>query len=303
MSSSLHVSIGELKLRHPVMNASGILGSEPAHVDILVDLGFSAVVSKTFTRERREGYSTPIIVELRNGGLLNAVGLANPGKIGIAPFVKRGRELNVPIIVSVGGSSEEEFAELAIEAERSGASAIEVNLSCPHVKGAGLEIGSDPSAVFSVIKSVSSAVSVPVFAKLGLNDKVVDIAGKALEGGADGLVLINTIRAMAIDVYAMRPILSNKFGGLSGPPIHPIAVMVVYDIYAEYGAEIIGCGGISTWEDAAEMILAGAKAIQIGTALAFNKDIVREVVSGLEKWLRDLGASSIEELVGASHRA
>lgn len=299
----LSISIGGLRLRHPVMNASGILGSEPEHVDILANFGFAAVVSKTFTRERREGYPTPIIVELRNGGLINAVGLANPGKAGIEPFVKRGRELGVPVIVSIGGSTEEELAELAAEAERAGASAIEVNLSCPHVKGAGIEIGSDPSAVFRIIRSISSTVSIPVFAKLGLTDRVVEAAGKALEGGADGLVLINTIRAMAIDVYAMRPILSNKFGGLSGPPIHPIAVRVIYEVYGEYGAEIIGCGGISTWEDAAEMILAGAKAVQIGTALAFNKNIVGEVVSGLEKWLRDLGASSIEELVGASHRA
>ena len=301
MSGILSTKIAGLALEHPVLNASGILGSDPEHIDILASHGFSAIVTKTFTLNPREGYNPPVLVELRSGGFLNAIGLANPGVQGIKPLVDRARFLGKPIIVSIGGSSIEEFNRVAEVAEDSGASAVELNLSCPHVKGHGLELGSDPTTVFLVTREVSSILKIPVIVKLGLSDRVVESAGKALEAGARALTLINTIRALAIDVYSFKPVLSNIHGGLSGPPIKPIALRVVYDVYKEYKAEIIGCGGISNWIDTAEFILAGARAVQVGSAFLKSRKVVHEIIEGIKSWLSVLGYSNIEELVGRAH--
>ncbi len=301
MSGILSTKIAGLALEHSVLNASGILGSDPEHIDILASHGFSAIVTKTFTLNPREGYNPPVLVELRSGGFLNAIGLANPGVQGIKPLVDRARFLGKPIIVSIGGSSIEEFNRVAEVAEDSGASAVELNLSCPHVKGHGLELGSDPTTVFLVTREVSSILKIPVIVKLGLSDRVVESAGKALEAGARALTLINTIRALAIDVYSFKPVLSNIHGGLSGPPIKPIALRVVYDVYKEYKAEIIGCGGISNWIDTAEFILAGARAVQVGSAFLKSRKVVHEIIEGIKSWLSVLGYSNIEELVGRAH--
>ncbi len=294
----LRVSVAGLSLKHPVMNASGILGSSPEHIDILVNYNVSAVVTKTMTLQPREGYETPIIVELPNGGVLNAVGLANPGVEAVKPLVSRARELNVPLIASIGGRSEDEFINAAIAVDEAGVDAIELNLSCPHAKGYGIEIGVDPYNVYSVTKSVASITAKPVIAKLGLSDSIVKSCEKALSAGAKALTLINTVKAMFIDVYSAKPVLSNIFGGLSGPPIHPIAVRVVYEVYRELKPEIIGCGGVSRWSDAAELILAGAKAIQVGTALMNGGGAITHILKGLEEWLEVMGLKDIEEALG-----
>lgn len=299
----LKVKIAGLSLEHPVMNASGILGYEPEHVDRLVEDGFSAIVTKTFTIEPRLGYPPPVIIELESGGWLNAVGLANPGIQKVGEIVRRARIYGKPVIVSIAGSSESEFAKASEIAEESGADALELNLSCPHVRGHGIQIGSEPDLVFRVVKAVTSIVRIPVIAKLGLCDRVVVSAEKALEAGASALTLINTIKAMSIDVYSLKPVLSNKYGGLSGPPIKPIAVRVVYEVYGELGAEIIGCGGISSWKDVAEMISAGARAVQIGTAYAKNKRVVSEVLSGLKNWLQLIEYKSLQEVIGVAHKS
>jgi len=299
----LETSIAGLRLEHPVMNASGILGAEPEHMDVLARHGFSALVSKTITLNPREGYAPPVIVELRNNGLLNAIGLANPGASVIPLIAERARGLGKPLILSIGGSSVEEFVKLAELASEAGVDAIELNLSCPHARGYGLELGSDPSMVYRIVREVAGISKAPVIAKLGLSDRVVESAGKALEAGAGALTLINTIRAMAIDVYSMRPILSNKYGGLSGPPIHPVAVRVVYEVYREYRADIIGSGGVTSWIDAAELILAGARAIQVGTAILCNDGVVYEVINGLTKWITDVGHTKLTELVGRATRS
>jgi dihydroorotate dehydrogenase (NAD+) catalytic subunit len=301
LSGILNTRIAGLTLEHPVLNASGILGSDPEHIDILASHGFSAIVTKTFTLNPREGYNPPILVELRSGGFLNAIGLANPGIQGIKPLVDRAKLLGKPIIISISGNSIEEFTKIAEVAEDSGASAVELNLSCPHVKGLGLELGSDPFTVFLVTREVSSILKIPVIVKLGLSDRIIESAGKALEAGARALTLINTIRALAIDIYSFKPILSNIYGGLSGPPIKPIALRVVYDVYREHRAEIIGCGGISNWTDAAEFILAGARAIQVGSAFLKNRKVVYEILEGIKKWMNVLGYSSVESLIGRSH--
>ncbi|MEM4485338.1 MAG: dihydroorotate dehydrogenase PyrD [Sulfolobales archaeon] len=294
----LSTDIAGIVLEHPVMNASGILGSEPEHIEILAGFGVSAIVTKTITPKPRTGYEPPIVVELRNGGLLNAVGLANPGIEIIPSLVERARRIRRIIIVSVGGSSERDFTEVAEIAEKSGANAVELNLSCPHTRGFGMDIGSDPADVARVVGSVASILRIPVIAKLGLSDRIIESAGKALEKGARALTLINTLKALAVDIYSMKPILTNIFGGLSGPPIHPIAVRVIYEIYREYKPEIIGVGGVSDWRDAAEFILVGARAVQIGTTLLKKSDVVKDILTGLERWLEEIGFRSIRDLIG-----
>ncbi|MEM1526240.1 MAG: dihydroorotate dehydrogenase PyrD [Ignisphaera sp.] len=301
--ASLTVKIVDIELKHPVMNASGILGAYREHIVRLVSYGISAIVTKTITPKPREGYNPPTIIELPTGGLINAVGLENPGKPIIRELVSEAKKYGLPIIVSVGGRNEEEFIEVATEAESSNADAVELNLSCPHAKGYGIEVGVDPNAVYNVVKVVASTVRIPVIAKLGLCDKIVESALKALEAGAKALTLINTIKALYIDVYTTKPVLTNIFGGLSGPPIHPIAVRAVYEVYRETSATIIGCGGIYDWKTAAEMILAGAKALQIGTALIKNpKKVVQDIVEGLRRWLEVLGISNIEQAIGLAQK-
>lgn len=299
----LETLIAGIYLKHPLMNASGILGMRREHIARLVNYGLAAVVTKTITPEPREGYNPPIIIELPTGGLINAVGLENPGKKIIRELVDEAKKHNVPILISIGGKTEEEFVEVAIEADESKADAVELNLSCPHTKGYGIEIGSDPRNVYNVVKLVSSSIKIPVVAKLGLSDKIVESSEKALEAGAKGLTLINTIKAMYIDVYSFKPVLTNVYGGLSGPPIHSIAVRVIYDVYKETKADIIGCGGIYDWQSAAEMILAGAKAIQIGSALSTKSyEIVNTIIRGLKEWLDLLEIKSISQAVGLAHK-
>jgi dihydroorotate dehydrogenase (NAD+) catalytic subunit len=302
MMPSLEISVAGLCLKHPVMNASGVLGNTPEGVANLIKLGFSAVVTKSITPKPLEEFKPPIIIELPTGGLINAVGLANPGKLAIKELVDSARLFNVPVIVSVAGSEPSEFVDVASEAERAGANAVELNLSCPNRKGYGLEFGTQPSAVYKVTKDVASVTGMPVIAKLGLNDRVAEAAGKALEAGARALTLINTVKALYIDVYTLKPVLTAVYGGLSGPPIHPIATRVIYEIYEEYRPEIIGVGGVCSWQTAAELIAAGAKAVQIGTALVKDQGIVDKVVNGLSHWATVHGVRSIEELVGVAHR-
>jgi dihydroorotate dehydrogenase (NAD+) catalytic subunit len=304
MEIDLSIEVLGLRLIHPLMNASGILGHMPEHVDILKSYGVSAIVTKTFTLKPREGHKEPIIVELPNGGILNSMGLPNPGIIGLERIIKSAKSRNIPVIVSVGGSSIKEFSEVAIKAEEAGANAIELNLSCPHTKSYGLELGQDPLIVYEVVREVSGSIKVPVVAKLGLTDRIIEIAGKALEAGARALTLINTIKAMYIDIFAAKPFLSNIYGGLSGPPIHPIAVRVVYDVYREYeGIEIIAAGGAIDWHSVAEFLLAGAKAVQLGTALILKREkAIPEILKGLYVWLGELNIKSLKEVVGLANR-
>ncbi len=300
---NLEISIAGIKLRHPLMNASGILGYAREHILKLIRYGVAAIVTKTITPKPKRGYDPPILIELPNGGLINAVGLENPGKEAIPELVNEAKRHYMPILVSIGGVNEQEFIEVASVANDAGADAIEINLSCPHTKGYGIEIGTDPHNVYNVVKSVASVVSIPIIAKLGLSDKVVEAAGKAIEAGAKALTLINTIKSLYIDVYTLKPVLTNIFGGLSGPPIHPIAVRVVYEVYKEFQPEIIGCGGISSWIDAAEFIIAGARALQIGTALrGGSQNVIVSILEGLRNWMLIHGFRDIREAIGISVR-
>jgi dihydroorotate dehydrogenase (NAD+) catalytic subunit len=287
------------------MLASGILGYSAETLKSIVKGGAGAVVTKSVGIKPREGYANPTIVQT-NCGLINAMGLPNPG---IDEFVKEIREaktaLNVPLIVSVYGFAAEEYAKVAKKAVEAGADAIELNISCPHVKETGSEIGQNPKILAEVVEKVKAVVDKPVFVKLSPNvTSIAETADAAVEAGADAITAINTVKAMAIDTETGMPILSNRVGGLSGSAIKPIAVRCVYEIYEQVKVPIIGCGGVTNWRDAVEFLLAGATAVQIGTAVAIKgPNAFKAVNQGIDAYLKRKGFRSVEEIVGLSHRS
>lgn len=301
--SKLTVRLGKLKLKNPTVLASGILCNGSLLKRAAVEGGAGAVVTKSLTKKKSEGYPMPVIVGVE-GGLVNAVGLANQG---FGEFLSRdlplAKEGKVPVVVSVAGSGAEEFRKICVRAEEAGADAVELNLSCPHVKKHGIEIGADPSIVRKLVKDVKGALKIPVHVKLGLSDLMNDSALAAQASGADAIVVINTIRAMAIDVKARRPVLSHVYGGLSGPAIRPIALRCVHELYGQLSVPIVGCGGVDDWRAAVEFLLAGAKAVQIGSAVATKGiGIFGKVASGVDDYLDANGFKSVDEIVGIAHK-
>ena len=304
MSPDLEVELARLRLKNPAILASGILGSSYGLMRRVEEAGAGAITTKTITREPREGYLNPVFVDLEFG-YLNAMGLPNPGITAFKMELRRAAEnIRIPVIVSIGGRDESEFIEVAEQALDAGCNAIELNFSCPHVEGYGLEIGSDIRLACNIIRSIRSISSRPVFAKISVYQARPDIVSRYIGSGADGVTAINTIRAAAISVESMTPILSNIFGGLSGPCIRPIAVAAVYEIRRELpDVPIIGVGGVDGWRAALELILAGANAVGVGSAIA-RKDleIFREIIEGLRGFLASRGFKSIKELVGYAQR-
>lgn len=303
MSSRLSVEVAGLKLANPTMLAAGILGMSASTLRRVAEAGAGALVTKSVGLQPRRGYPNPTLVHAPCG-LLNAIGLPNPGIREFSREIGEAKGAGVPIVVSVYGFSPQEYVEAACLAVEAGADAVELNLSCPHVERTGAEIGQDPNAVRRVVEAVKEKAGKPVFVKLTPNvSDIAEVARAAEEAGADAVTAINTVRAMAIDVATARPVLANKFGGLSGPAIKPIAIRCVYEIYQEVKIPIIGCGGVSTWRDAAEFFLAGASAVQIGTAVALKGlNVFRSVTRGLEAYLERKGLRNVVEIVGLSHR-
>ncbi|MCK4996388.1 MAG: dihydroorotate dehydrogenase, partial [Thermoplasmatales archaeon] len=250
----------------------------------------------------REGYSNPTVIELEHG-ILNAMGLPNPGIEEFGEEIKKLKKSKIPIIGSVFGSDLNEFVELGKKMQSYGANALELNMSCPHAKGYGLEIGSDPELVRKITLKVKEATEIPVFVKISPNlMNIADIAKSAEKGNADGIVAINTVKAMKIDLDLKMPVLANKVGGYSGKAIKPIGVRCVYDIYKNVSTPIIGVGGITTGEDALEYIMAGASALQIGSAIYYrNLDAFKKICDEIEIWMKDHGYKNISELVGVAH--
>ena len=286
MANPLATQIGDLKLANPTMLAAGVLGYTGLSMKRVIKSGAGAVVTKSMGLEPRTGYGNPTVVQT-DCGLLNAMGLPNPG---ISHFKEEMKELNklkAPTIFSIYGFSPEEFAQVAQTAVEIGAAAVELNVSCPHVKKAGAQVGSDPSLLMEIVKQVKKQVNKPVIVKLTPNvTDITQIAQAVENAGADAICAINTVKAMAIDTETCKPILANKYGGLSGPAIKPIGVRCVYDIYNSVKIPIIGCGGISNWQDALEYLLAGACALQIGTAIAFHDiTVFRSITEGIKKYL------------------
>ncbi len=292
----LTVKISGIEFKNPLILASGILDEQGETMLRIAKAGAGGIVTKSIGMEERAGYNNPTVVDLEHG-LINAVGLANPGIKNFKEEIKIAKKGNVPVIGSIFGKVDE-FPYLAKIMENYGVDGIELNLSCPHVKGYGSEIGQDPDAVEDVINDVKKSVNIPVFAKLTPNvTDIVEIAKSA--GKADALVLINTVRAIAIDVYAKKPVLSNLIGGYSGPGIKPIGLRAVYDVRKEMDIPIIGVGGILTWKDAVEYILAGANAVQIGSGLYYKGiNIFKEILSGIEDYMIKENFSKIEDFSG-----
>ena len=303
MKNRIATEIAGLKLGNPTMLAAGILGYTGLSMKRVIDAGAGAVVTKSMGLEPRTGYPNPTVVQT-DCGLLNAMGLPNPGISHFKEEMKELQKLEVPTIFSIYGFSAEDFAKVATAAVEIGADAIELNVSCPHVKKAGAQIGSDSSLLIEIVKKVKKQVNKPVFVKLTPNvTDITEIAKAAEKSGADAITAINTVKAMAIDIETGRPILANKFGGLSGPAIKPIAVRCVYDVYSSVDVPVLGCGGITCWQDAVEFMLAGASAVQIGTAIAFKDlDVFSSVTKGIEAYLERKGFNNIKEIVGLAHK-
>jgi dihydroorotate dehydrogenase (NAD+) catalytic subunit len=303
MEDRIATEIAGLKLANPTMLAAGILGYTGLSMKRVIEAGAGAVVTKTMGQEPRAGYINPTVVQT-DCGLLNAMGLPNPGISHFKEEMKQLKTIQAPTILSIFGASPEEFVKVAETAAQLGADAIELNVSCPHVEKAGAEIGCDPLLLTEIVKAVKNSVNVPVIVKLTPNvANIGEIAEAAEEAGADAITAINTVKAMAIDIETGRLILANKFGGLSGPAIKPIAVRCVYDVYRSVDVPVIGCGGISSWQDAVEFMLAGASAVQIGTAVAFKGvDIFGSVANGIDAYLKRKGFKNVKDIVGLAHK-
>jgi len=300
---SLETSIGQIHLDRPVMLASGILGISLDVFKRLYLSGAGAVVTKSLSTEPWEGYPNPTIFSVKGGGWINAVGLSNPGAPNFAKIIEPNKD--VPIIVSMVGSIPEDFEMMIKQFEHCLVTAYELNLSCPHVAKVGLEVGDDPELVKKIVSTVKNSTNIPVIAKVGLGtSNYLNTVGAAIDSGIDAITAINTVRAMAIDAETQRPILSNRYGGLSGTPIKPIALRCVYEISSKYDVPIIGCGGISTWEDAIEFFLAGASAIQIGSAIGDNWiGVFHEINKGILQYMKRKNYSNIKEMIGLAKRS
>ena len=303
MAANISTKIGSLSLERPTILASGILGISLDVFNRIYKAGAGAVVTKSLSKEPWDGYANPTIFSVKGGGWLNAVGLSNPGAENFAKMIEPNND--VPIIVSLVGSIEDDFEFMIKQFENCKIAAFELNLSCPHVAKVGLEVGDDTDLVGKIVKTVKAKTQAPVFAKVGLGTTdYLETVSAAVEAGADGITAINTLRAMAIDVETERPILSNKIGGLSGTPIKPIAVRCVYEISSKFNIPIIGCGGISTWEDAVEFILAGSSAVQIGSAVGEDWiQVFDEINNGISKYMEKKGFSKIEDMIGRAKKS
>jgi dihydroorotate dehydrogenase (NAD+) catalytic subunit len=299
----LSTSFAGLELPNPTILASGILGYSSDSFSRVVKAGAGAVVTKSVGIAPRVGYPNPTIVQSRSG-LINAMGLPNPGIETYVEEIKFSKTiLAVPLIVSIFGYTSEEYAAVSKRAVDAGADAVELNVSCPHVKQTGAEIGQNPKLLSEIVENVKAKIDKPVIVKLSPNVTDITILAKAsMEAGADGLTVINTLKAIAIDIETQQPILSNVKGGLSGEAVKPVALRCVYDIAKQYKVPIIGCGGVSNWHDAVEFFLAGASAVQIGTAVADNVEIFGAVTKGVESYLRRKHYANLKEMVGLAHR-
>ncbi len=281
------------------MNAAGVLGTSPAILKRIYDSGAGAVVTKSLGPLPRKGHPNPTFVRVACGGL-NAMGLPNPGAEYFVDEIKALKEKGVPVIASFFGGSVQEFAEVAYTLSRAGADALELNASCPNVaKELGM-LAADATNIEKVTAAVKDETKLPVFVKLSPSVTNIKIIAKAAEwGGADAITAVNTVKAIAIDVNMRRPILSNVTGGLSGPAMKPIALRSVWDVVQAVDIPVIGCGGITTGEDAVEFILAGATALEVGTAvMTRGLGVYKEINDGIASYMAENGFNEVKEMVG-----
>ena len=299
---SLAVDIADLQLRNPTMLASGFLGISQDIFNRLYLSGAGAVVSKSISIKPIEGYRNPTVVSLENSSYINAVGLSNPGAEEFSNEIVSNKK--VPIIISLVGTSEIEFPLMLKKFNNLNIVGYEINLSCPHVAKMGMEVGDDPEMVGRIVKTIKSNTSKPVIIKVGVGSTdILKIAKVAIDSGADAITAINTIRAMTINIETGMPVLSNKIGGLSGKSLKHIAIRCVYEISKNLQIPVIGCGGIFTWQDAVEFMLAGASVVQLGSVIGYEGiTTFRNISCGIRKYLESKGFKKVTEIVGLAHR-
>jgi len=291
-----------LLLANPVMTASGTFGygTEYSHMFDIQKLG--AIVCKGTTLKPRYGNPQPRIAETASG-MLNSIGLEN---IGVDALIKEKSPIwaswHVPVIVNIAGESVDDYAQVASRLEGvAGISSLEVNISCPNVAAGGAEFGANPDSAAEVTAKVKKATSLPVLVKLTPNTgNIAEVAAAVAEAGADAISLINTLKGIAIDLNKREPLLGNITGGLSGPAIKPVALYMVYEVAGAVDIPIIGCGGITTADDALEFIMAGASAIQIGSASFTNPCAPLDVLEGIEQYVKKEGVNNLTELIGSA---
>ena len=295
--------ISSLNLKNPTILASGIMDEDYGSMKRILKSGAGAVVTKSIGIKEKKGYKNPTIIELEHG-ILNAMGLPNPGIENFKEELSNLKKSNQPIIGSIYGKDSKEFTLLAKRMQKYGADAIELNMSCPHAKGYGLEIGSDPKTVKKIVSDTKKSVEIPVLVKLSPNlMNIVEIAKAAEKGRADAIVAINTVKAMKIDLEIKKPVLSNKIGGYSGPAIKPIGVRCVYEISQNTEIPIIGCGGINSGKDAIEYFMAGASAVEIGSAVYYRDvDVFKKVCSEIKEWMKKNNYKKLEQIIGVAHK-
>ncbi len=300
--TSLQVEVAGLRLENPSMVASGIMGETGESILRMKDAGAGAVVSKSIGLEPKDGHRNPSFVEL-DYGYINAMGLPNPGIDAFKDEMEVALAGSAVVLGSIFAADRDDFALLAGRMEDLGAAALELNLSCPHASGYGMEMGVDPEMVGSIVSAVKDSSSIPVFAKLTPNTHRLQEIGLAVQdAGGDGVVAINTLKAIAISAEAARPILSNRFGGLSGPAVKPVGLRAVYDLHTVLDIPIIGVGGIESWRDAAEYIMAGASAFQVGSAIGRRGDkVIREICDGLRDFMARQGYPDLASMTGVAH--
>lgn len=302
---NLSVNLGGIKLKNPVAVASGTFGYGQEYEDYVSIKDLGAVIVKGTTLTPRAGNPGPRIAETP-AGMLNAVGLENPGvEVFLNEYLPYLVEREVTIIANIAGNTIEEYAAMASMMEgHPGIAGIELNISCPNVKHGGLQFGTDPQTVKNVVAAVKKETSIPVMPKLSPNvTDITEIARAAVEGGADALSMINTLMGMAIDINTGKPVLANTFGGLSGPAIKPVALRMIYQVYQAVDVPILGGGGIMNYIDALEFIMAGASAVSIGTGNFVNPGIGEEVAEGLAKYMQSKGIKDLQEIVGIATRS
>lgn len=301
---NLTVSLAGVELKNPIIPASGTFGYGREYAE-LYDLNVLGSFSwKGTTGQARLGNPQPRIAEM-TGGMLNAVGLQNPGiDAVIANEVPNiAKIFQGPVIANVGGFSLEEYAENCRKLNGvEQVKILEVNISCPNVHAGGKNFGCDPKAAAEVTRAVKAVTNKPVFMKLTPNvTDIAEIAKACEDAGADGLCLINTLLGMRIDLKSRKPIIANRTGGVSGPAVFPIALRMVWDVYEAVKIPIIGCGGVSSAEDAAEMMLAGAAAVEVGAANLKDPYACKTIVENLPAVCERLGVTDISELTGGAH--
>ncbi|MFZ3576539.1 dihydroorotate dehydrogenase [Virgibacillus sp. DJP39] len=303
--TDLAVNLPGLQLKNPIMPASGCFGFGREYSEFYDLQQLGAVIMKAATGTSRFGNNTPRVAET-SAGMLNAIGLQNPGVDNIIETeVSFLAKYNIPIIANVAGSTIEEYEKVAEAFNHTNSvHAIELNISCPNVKEGGIQFGTDPEMAANVTRVVKKASNLPVYVKLSPNvSNIVAMAKAVEEAGADGLSMINTLSGMQIHLSSRKPILANKTGGLSGPAIKPVAIRMIYEVKQHVSIPIIGMGGVSTVDDVVEFLLAGASAVAVGTANFQNPLICPELIEALPGALEKYGFSSVEEAIGKGHGA